>query len=85
MNGIRYTSFAVTITTNYTVILTVRELSGDPTLFWALSPSATPPSPHRILASGPTSWGYPTTSATILSGQPGTCLVAVAASAPVVA
>ena len=79
VNGIRYTSFAVTITTNYTVILTVRELSGDPTLFWALSPSATPPSPSHS-GSGSNFLGLPDNLGYYLVGAAGTCLVAVAAS-----
>ena len=39
-NGVRDKNFSVTFTSNYTVILTVYNLSGDPTLYWTYSPSA---------------------------------------------
>ncbi len=46
INGARDKNFSITLTSNYTVILTVYNLSGDPTLYWTYSPSAVlPPSP----------------------------------------
>ena len=44
INGVRDKNFSVTFTSNYTVILTVYNLSGDPTLYWTYSPSAVLPS-----------------------------------------
>ncbi len=46
INGIQYHNFTVAISSSggsYTVILTVKNLSGDPALVWLYSPSATPP------------------------------------------
>jgi len=52
INGVRDKNFSITITSNYTVILTVYNLSGDPTLYWAYSPAAvlptSPPAPFRL-------------------------------------
>ena len=46
INGIQYTNFTVAISSSggtYSVILTVNNLTGDPTLTWLYSPTATPP------------------------------------------
>lgn len=52
VNGIQYKNFTVAMTTeggNYSIILTVTNLSGDPTLTWLYSPTATlPPSPNQL-------------------------------------
>ena len=52
INGVRDKNFSITITSNYTVILKVYNLSGDPTLYWKYSPSAVlptaPPAPFRL-------------------------------------
>ncbi len=45
INGARDKNFSITLTSNYTVILTVYNLSGDPTLYWTYSPSAVLPPP----------------------------------------
>ncbi|MEM0134934.1 MAG: hypothetical protein QXU18_06870, partial [Thermoplasmatales archaeon] len=48
VNGTRYTDFTITITSNYSIILTVYNLSGDPNLVWAYIPGASvtpPPAP----------------------------------------
>ena len=44
INGARDKNFSITLTSNYTVILMVHNLSGDPTLYWTYSPSAVLPS-----------------------------------------
>ena len=46
-NGTLYSNFSITITSNYTIILTVYGLKGDPVLTWAYIPSVsvTPPLP----------------------------------------
>ena len=45
INGAMDKNFSITLTSNYTVILTVYNLSGDPTLYWTYSPSAVLPPP----------------------------------------
>ncbi|OWP57075.1 MAG: hypothetical protein B2I17_02635 [Thermoplasmatales archaeon B_DKE] len=55
INGVRDKNFSITITSNYTVILTVYNLSGDPTLYWTYSPSAVLPSQLSSPAPFPTS------------------------------
>ncbi|MHB1709253.1 MAG: peptidase associated/transthyretin-like domain-containing protein [Thermoplasmataceae archaeon] len=54
INGVRDKNFSITLTSNYTVILTVYNLSGDPTLYWTYSPSAVLP-PSSSSSSPPTS------------------------------
>ncbi|MHB8361420.1 MAG: hypothetical protein ACYDAO_07230 [Thermoplasmataceae archaeon] len=45
---------SITITSNYTIILTVYGLNGDPSLTWAYIPSASvPPPSHKIISSSP--------------------------------
>ncbi|WP_290704215.1 hypothetical protein, partial [Ferroplasma sp. Type II] len=52
INGVKDKNFSITITSNYTVILKVYNLSGDPTLYWTYSPAAVlptaPPPPFRL-------------------------------------
>jgi len=45
VNGVLFTDFAITVTANYTVVLTVRGLPADPTLLWELSSSGASPGP----------------------------------------
>ncbi len=45
VNGVLFTDFAITVTANYTVVLTVRGLPADPTLLWKLSSSGASPGP----------------------------------------
>lgn len=58
INGLRYTNFTVSITSNYTVFLSASGLSSDPELTWLLSPSAVPPGPQRRQSSA-TFFGLP--------------------------
>ena len=45
INGAQYSDFSIIISSNYTVVLKVMGLKGDPTLVWAYSPSyVAPPS-----------------------------------------
>ncbi len=44
INGVQYTNFSITFTYNYTVILKVMGLKGDPTLVWAYGPAYVAPS-----------------------------------------
>jgi hypothetical protein len=55
INGVRDKNFSVTLTSNYTVILTVYNLSGDPTLYWTYSPSAVLPSSPPSTSPSPSS------------------------------
>ena len=43
INGVQYSDFSIIISSNYTVILKVMGLKGDPTLVWAYSPSYVAP------------------------------------------
>jgi PEGA domain len=84
LDGVQYTNFTVTVTTSYTVILTVSGLSGDPTLFWALSPSATlptPPSSSPHPGSSPNFLGLPNNLGYYLVAVIGIGVVAIAAVA----
>ncbi len=45
VNGVLFTDFAITVTANYTVVLTVRGLPADPTLLWTFSSSGSPSGP----------------------------------------
>ena len=45
INDVQYSNFSITISSNYTIILKVMGLSGDPTLIWAYSPSYVVPLP----------------------------------------
>lgn len=45
VNGVKDKNFSIIVTANYTVILKVYNLNGDPTLYWLLSPSAKLPPP----------------------------------------
>ena len=55
VNGTLYSNFSITITSNYTIILTVYGLNGDPVLTWAYIPSVsvTPPPPAPPPAAPP--------------------------------
>ncbi len=54
INGIQYKNYTVAISSidgSYDVILTVKNLSGDPTLYWLYSPSASIPAPLKSSSS----------------------------------
>ncbi len=59
INGVRYTNFTVALTADYSVELTVYGLSGDPTLFWGLTPGAAPARSTTTPPSSPTIFGIP--------------------------
>lgn len=55
INGTQYKNYTVAISSingTYNVILTVDNLSGDPTLYWLYSPSATVPISHNSTPTG---------------------------------
>lgn len=45
IGGVQYTNFTVSVSSNYTIILTVHGLKADPQMVWAFSPSVTVPPP----------------------------------------
>ena len=45
INDVQYSNFSITISSNYTIILKVMGLNGDPTLIWAYNPSYVVPLP----------------------------------------
>ncbi len=50
INGISYSNYTITISSNYIVILTVKGLNGDPDLDWKYSPEAhVPVAPHKAI------------------------------------
>ena len=53
INDVQYSNFSITISSNYTIILKVMDLSGDPTLIWAYSPSYVAPFPVAPSPNGP--------------------------------
>ena len=58
INGTAYSNFSVSLTSNYTVVLKVTGISGDPTLLWSYGPtsasSPTPPQPPPSPTHSPT-------------------------------
>ena len=52
INGVQYSDFSIIISSNYTVVLKVMGLKGDPTLVWAYSPSYVAPPSNSL--------GFPT-------------------------
>ena len=56
IDGTQYANFTIAISSDYTVILTVRGLAaGDPQLYWAAATNATPPPPPPPPPGGTTS------------------------------
>lgn len=53
INGKEYKNFTVTLTSNYTVFVTVKGLSGDPTMYWVYSPSYSIPVTHSTSSLSP--------------------------------
>ncbi len=53
VNNVSYTNFIVTITNTFTVVLTITNLSGDPTLTWVYNPAVNyvPPA-HNLITNG---------------------------------
>lgn len=46
INGVQYSNFSITISSNYSIILKVMGLNGDPDLVWAFTPNYVAPPPN---------------------------------------